>query len=67
MLGASSVSASKRYGRGNSSVVDGVFSKQPTADPFLFDSDEDDGKESATKVKSKAAQPAKKKSKVRLL
>lgn len=53
-------SGRKAYGRsvGSGTVVESVFGKQPSSDPYVFESDEDGG----SPVKS--AQPAKKKSKV---
>ena len=60
MFGATSTS--KRYGRGSTSVaVDKIFQRQPSSDPFLFDSDEEDTSEPVETT----TVPATKKTKVR--
>lgn len=35
--------SSKQYGRSNSSLMDSIFTKQVSSDPFLFDSGGSDG------------------------
>lgn len=56
------MSGSKSYGQrgAHSKLVDSVFSKKPSTDPYLFESDEDGGSP------VKATQPARKKPRVGL-